>query len=59
MVKIGMFVYPWDMAKAPERLLGEYADLGCNMIAVNGVYHQCNVLETRTWYVYVCIIEFS
>ncbi len=52
MVKLGMFVYPWDMAKAPERLLGEYADLGCNMIAVNGVYHQCNVLETRTWHVY-------
>ena len=52
MVNRGMFVYPWDVAHDPQRFVSDYRDLGCNMVAINAVYHQCNVLGTRAGHVY-------
>ena len=52
MLNRGMFIYPWDVAHDPHRFVSEYQQLGCNMVAVNAVYHQCNVLGTRAGHVY-------
>lgn len=51
-INLGMFVYPWDVAEATDAFVERYADLGCNMLAINAVYHQCNVLDTRLTRVY-------
>lgn len=47
MLHLGMFVYPWDAAENPDRFIEDYEALGCNMIAINAVYHQCNVLAPK------------
>lgn len=52
MVHLGMYVYPWDVAEEAGEFVKRYADLGCNMIAINGVYHQCNVLGVSQRHVY-------
>lgn len=51
MLHLGMFVYPWDAAENPERFVREYEELGCDMIAVNAVYHQCSVLAPRAGHI--------
>lgn len=50
MLHLGMFLYPWDAQK--ECFLDEYASLGCNMVAINAVYHQCAVLDSSLKHVY-------
>lgn len=52
MLKCGMFVYPWDIVENSRVFIDKYSDAGCNMIAVNAVYHQCNVLDTSLRHVY-------
>lgn len=48
MLRLGMFVYPWDAGASADAFLTDYLSLGCNMLAVNSAYHQCSVLAPRS-----------
>ena len=48
----GMFVYPWDLGAEPQRFLERYQALGCNMMAVNGSYHQMSTFGLRVGHAY-------
>ena len=48
----GMFAYPWDFGDDPDRFLDRFEAYGCNMLTINGVYHQINTIGMRINHAY-------